>query len=306
MNIRYTSATIIGSMVLSAAALAQTQLQPGPMVETVGKRVEQPAPHKDKDAPLLSPFSAKHGQPQAKTKEEFAAYQAVTTTADPAAALKAADDFAQKYPQSDLRYILYSQLLQKAYAGNQADSVIDIGHKVLVIEPDDALALIMVATTLSETTHDTDLDKDEKFSEAMKDADKGIKNITAGTGIVVMPQMDPERLAKAKRELTAMGHASMGYIELNRQNYGLSEQHFKDAIAANPQRPDETNYMRLAVAQDKQAHYVDAMASSDKAMQLAQADNNSSVADLAKNEKDRLTKLMASAPKAATTTPPPK
>jgi tetratricopeptide (TPR) repeat protein len=100
-----------------------------------------------------------------------------------------------------------------------------------------------------------------------------------------------------------MGHAAMGYVELSRKNYALSEQHFKDAIAANPDQPDSTNYLRLAVAQDNLSHYPDAMVNIDKALQLAQSENNAVVANIAKNEKDRLTKLAATAkPKQA----PPK
>jgi tetratricopeptide (TPR) repeat protein len=245
--------------------------------------------------------SQRHGQPQAKTKEEFAAYQTAVAVADPTAALAAADDFSSKFPQSELRYVLYSTLLQKFYAADNKDKVIDTGKKVLAIEPGDAMALIMVATSLAETTHDTDLDRDEKYAEAMKDADTAAKNID--TGLVTSPQMSPDQIAAAKRELLSMAHAAMGYVELSRKNYALSEQHFKDAIAANPSQPDSTNYLRLAVAQDNLSHFTDALATIDKALELAQAENNQPVANIAKNEKDRLTKLAAAAkPKQA----PPK
>jgi len=39
------------------------------------------------------------------------------------------------------------------------------------------------------------------------------------------------------------------------------------------------------------------MTSVDKAMQLAQAENNDAIVNIAKNEKDRLTKLAATAKK---------
>jgi hypothetical protein len=41
----------------------------------------------------------RHGQPQAKTKEEFADYQTAAAVADPAEGLTAADQFAQKYTE---------------------------------------------------------------------------------------------------------------------------------------------------------------------------------------------------------------
>ncbi len=239
--------------------------------------------------------SQKHAQPQAKTKAEFDDFKAASAITDLTAALKAADDFAQKYPTSELRYVLYAQLVQKANAANQSTTLIDAGHKLLAIEPEDAMALILVANAIAESTHDTDLDQDEKYAEAMKDAAAGVKGID--TGLVVSSQIPAEQVAAAKRQLVSMGEATMGYIELNRKNYGLSEKYFKDAIAANPDQPDSTNYMRLAVAQDKQEHYADAMTSVDKALQLGQAENNEAIVNIAKNEKDRLTKLASAAKK---------
>lgn len=260
----------------------------------------QAAPAQTPPASEGKTAAQRHGAPQAKTQEELAAYNAVASQADLNAALTAADQFSEKYPQSELRYLIYAQLLQKFYTANQPAKVIDVGHKVLAIEPEDSMAKIMIATAIAETTHDTDLDQEEKYAEAMKDAESAVKDID--TGLVVQPTMPPEQVAAAKRELVSMAHAAMGYVEMNRKNYGLSEQHFKDAIAANPDQPDATNYLRLAVAQDNQKKYNDALVSVDKALELGQAQNNAQIVNIAKNEKDRLTKLAAASKPAA----PPK
>ncbi len=45
--------------------------------------------------------------PQAKTQEEFAAYKAAVALTDPAAQEKAANDFAAKFPDSELRPVVY-------------------------------------------------------------------------------------------------------------------------------------------------------------------------------------------------------
>jgi hypothetical protein len=45
---------------------------------------------------------------QAKTQPEYEAYNAAKVLTDPAALEKAADDFAVKFPDSELRPILYS------------------------------------------------------------------------------------------------------------------------------------------------------------------------------------------------------
>src|SRR4051812_40094058 len=85
------------------------------LLATTGAFCQAPAQAKGTTPPQAASSAAgltaaqRHGQPQAKTKEEFADYQTAAAVADPAAAITAADQFAQKHPQSELRYVLYSQ-----------------------------------------------------------------------------------------------------------------------------------------------------------------------------------------------------
>src|ERR1043165_3218547 len=56
--------------------------------------------------------------PQAKTTTELDAYKAAPAAGDPAARDTAADDFAAKYPDSELRIILYKQIMRNYQAAN--------------------------------------------------------------------------------------------------------------------------------------------------------------------------------------------
>jgi hypothetical protein len=51
--------------------------------------------------------------PQAKTQPEFDAYKAAAALTDPAAQEKAAADFATKFPDSELRQLLYTQVMHR-------------------------------------------------------------------------------------------------------------------------------------------------------------------------------------------------
>jgi hypothetical protein len=79
--------------------------------------------------------------PQAKTQEEYAAYNTVAAQADVAAAEIAANDFAQKFPQSELTSLLYGQLMQKYYSQNKPDKTIEMGRKTLKLDPSNPLHL---------------------------------------------------------------------------------------------------------------------------------------------------------------------
>ena len=121
---------------------------------------------------------------------------------------------------------------------------------------------------------------------------------------MVPPNVSAEQLAGLKAFLLSTAESAMGYIELNQKNYPASEQHFKAAIVAEKGDAEPMAYLRLAIAQDNQRKYAEAMANAEKALQQAEAQKNPSVASMAKNEKDRLSKLaLGAAPEPKPTAP---
>jgi tetratricopeptide (TPR) repeat protein len=225
--------------------------------------------------------------PAAKNQEEMAGYQQAAGVADPAAAEKAADDFAAKFPQSELKSLLYSNLMRRYQSANNADKTLEMAHKVLQFIPDDSVALVMAATVLAERTRDSDIDKDERYAEALKDADKAIATID--TGMMVPPGLPPEQVEQAKNTILAMAHQAAGSVALNQNQDSKAEQEFQQAITISGGNVDPLVYLRVAIAQDHQKKFAEAMANADKAVQTAGA--GSPVAALASQEVDRLKKL---------------
>ena len=80
---------------------------------------------------------------QAKTQEEYQAYQAAVANAqNPAAMEKSADDFAAKFPASDLRVLLYRAAMQSYQNAGDSPKMLNMGQKVLAIDKDDPDTLI--------------------------------------------------------------------------------------------------------------------------------------------------------------------
>jgi len=75
--------------------------------------------------------------PQAKTQPEFDAYKAAAANTDPAALEKASDDFATKFPESELRVLLYKNAMRLYQNANNADKTEAMGRKVLSFDGDD-------------------------------------------------------------------------------------------------------------------------------------------------------------------------
>src|SRR5579864_8737175 len=59
--------------------------------------------------------------PQAKTQPEFDAYKAAIALTDAAAQEKAANEFAAKFPDSELRAVLYKAVMHSYLQANNAD-----------------------------------------------------------------------------------------------------------------------------------------------------------------------------------------
>jgi len=236
--------------------------------------------------------------PQAKSKEEFDAYQAAASKPDPASAEAAVTDFAAKYPNSELRPLLYSQMMGRYQQANNADKTIEMGRKILEIDPDNPVALVMTATILAERTRESDLDRDERYAEATKDATRAMTSVD--TDLMVGPATPPEQLIGAKATIVAMVHAALGTIELNRKNDAAAETELRTATQV-PQWRDALTWLRLALAQDHQKKYAEALASANKAVELS-ADNEA-VGGLSRQERDRLLKLTGAPAPPATAGP---
>jgi tetratricopeptide (TPR) repeat protein len=246
----------------------------------------QTAPPAGQAAPATAPQGKR--PPAAKTQPEFDAYKAAMAQTDPAALEKAADDFAAKFPDSELRVLLYTAAVQRYQQANNADKMMDMGRKVLGIDPDDPAALVGVAQALAERTRDTDLDKDQRLAEAKKDAERAI--ITVDTD-VPSSGYPPEQLAAYKGFLRSEAYAILGKLASDGKNWPEAEANLRKSIDALPQQPDPVAIFRLAVALDMQNKVPEALKFANQAVDLTKDRPDSGVGKAAREEQDRLTKL---------------
>jgi len=228
---------------------------------------------------------AKH-PPQAKTQPEFDAYNKAIGLNDPAAMEAAANDFATKFPDSELRKPLYLTNL-RLYQSTNPDKTIEIGRKVLALDPDDPEALVTVASVLAERTRDTDIDKDQRLDEAMKMAKRATETINTDSDI---PAGTPQDKADAYKALVVSNaYSIMGTLSYDKGDYASAETQLRKSIDAYPPQPDPVAVLRLALTLDKQNRYPEALDIAGQAAQIAPA--STQVGELARKECDRLSQL---------------
>jgi hypothetical protein len=249
-------------------------------------------------APGAQAPPAKH-PPQAKTQPEFDAFKAASTTQDPAAVEKAADDFATKFPDSELRIILYKTAMRGYQNSNNADKMLEMGRKALTIDPDDPEALVDVAEVLTERTRDTDIDKDQRLGEARKDSERALQ--TVDTDIVFPANTPPENVQKYKDLLRSSAYSILGTLDFNQGNYTSAQTNLQKSIDAYPQQPDPVTVLRLSLALDRQNKYPEALTVANHAVDLTQ--EGTPAGNMARRERDRLVQLTGGKPAGAGTTP---
>jgi len=239
--------------------------------------------------------------PAAKTQPEFEAYKAAAGQTDPAALEKAADDFATKFPESELRTLVYTAAMQRYQQANNAGKMMDMARKVLAIDADDPAALVGVAQALAEQTRDTDLDKDQKIAEAKKDAERAL--VTVDTD-VPSSGYSQEQINGFKGFVRSEAYFILGTLSFKASNWADAEVNLRKSIDAFPQQPDTVGVFRLAVALDMQNKIPEAIKYVDQAVDLTKDRPDSGVGKAARDEKDRLTKLSGGTAPGTTATPP--
>jgi tetratricopeptide (TPR) repeat protein len=251
--------------------------------------------------------------PQAKTQPEFDAFKTASAITDPAALEKAADDFAAKFPDSELRILLYKTAMRGYQNANNADKMLDMARKCLALDPNDPEALVGVAEVLTERTRDTDLDKDQRLDEATKAAQKALQ--TVDTNVALPAGTPQEKVDQYKGLLRSTAYSVLGALDFNKNNFAGAEANFRKSVDAFPQQPDPITVLRLSLALDRQNKYPEALTFANKAVGMTQEGSNAG--SLARRERDRLVQLTGGTPAPAPagspagsaggtgTTPPP-
>ena len=277
--------TAIILAILSIAVLAAAQ-STGAAPQTPAA-ASQPAAAQGTPAPGAAAQPALKRPPQAKTQPEFDAYKVAAAATDAAALEKAADDFATKFPDSELRIILYKTDMHLYQNANSAEKTEAMGRKVIAIDPDDPDSLTVVAEVIAERTRDTDIDKDQRYADGLKMAEHALS--TVDTDVAVPPNTPQEKVDAFKSGLRAQAYSTMGTIEYNKSNFPAAQEDFQKAIDAFPSQPYAPDVLRLALSLDKQGKYEEALKVANHAVELSQ--ENTMIGGSARRERDRLLAL---------------
>jgi tetratricopeptide (TPR) repeat protein len=305
-------AVILGILSLAGATIASAATQTAqqsPAASGQPTSSQTPAQGQGQSAGQAAGQSAASGTaaapgtkrpPQAKTQPEFDAYKTAAASTDAAGLEKAADDFATKFPDSELRVLLYKNTMRLYQAANNADKTEAMGRKVLTFDGDDPEALVIVAEVIAEKTRESDIDKDQRFGEATTMAQKATQTIE--TDVQVPAGTPQDKIDAYKAMMRSQAYSIIGTIDFKKENFPSAEQNLQKSIDAYPADPDKVVILRLALTLDKEQKYPEALKVANRAVEMTQ--DNTPIGTPARHERDRLQQLTGGAAPAQTQTPP--
>ena len=300
-----------GLLMLAGMAMAQTtpsntdvRGSAGGAASQTGKTTQQVFQQKAAEgaaqAAPAPPAGGTKVAPVPKTKEEEAAMKAaIAKASDPAAFQTAVDDFAAKFPESNVRGMLYRQLMLVYEQQGNADKAYEAGRKALTFDPDDPLTLSDSAVYLASHTHDTDLDKDERLAEAKKMANEAITNIDQ---LRLSAQATAADREKYKKAVLAQAYSGLAMVEQANKNWPAAEAAYAKAIDASP---EPATMLRLGFAQRMQNKLQAASETFAKAIDAGKAAQADVVVQIAQQQKDSVDKLLATQKAAPAASAPP-
>jgi tetratricopeptide (TPR) repeat protein len=230
-------------------------------------------------------------RPQAGSEQERADFNTAYALNGAATEESAAIDFANRYPTSELRRYLYSSAMLQYQRENNPAKMLAMGERVLALDPDNPLALVLTATALADSLGDHDRDRDKKISTIKHNASRAIQAAEVGySGGTVY-----------KTTLQSMAYSALGITKLKTGDDAGAEKDLKTATELAKIRPDGYAWYHLALAQDHRKKYAAALGSVEQALQLASSDPE--LQKLAEVEHERLAGLARSPRKASPTEP---
>lgn len=233
-------------------------------------------------------------RPRARSEQERADFNTAYALTGAANEEAAAIDFANRYPASELRRYLYSSAMLQYQRENNPVKMLAMGERVLALDPDNPLALVLTATALADSLGDHDRDRDKKVSTIKHNATRAIQAAEAGYS------GESDGAAVYKTTLQSMAYAALGIAKLKTGDDAGAEKDLKMATELAKFRPDGHTWYHLALAQDHRKKYVAALGSVEQALQLASSDPE--LQKLAEVEHERLAGL-AKGPRNAPTGP---
>lgn len=217
----------------------------------------QPLPPANGAAPADAPAAA--AAPAGPSKEEVEAVQKIQQATDPDARMKASDEFALKFPTSNLRGYVFTMAGEAAQNKRDAGKAKFYYEEAIKADPNSDYAMIMLGFEIAQGVGENDLDKKPKLDQAQAYVDKGMDLVSKRTK---EPNETPQQFEESKKDDMARGHMALGMIKMGNKQDAEAGKEF--LLAADGAHPDVMNLIRAGMAFNNAKQFDEANKALDK------------------------------------------
>ena len=198
-----------------------------------------------------------------KSQKEQQAILAVQVAKDADERIKAIENVLTNFADTEFKTVLLQMAIQTEEQKNDYTQMVFYGERLLKADPNNAFALVTLASETARHTRENDLDKDEQLSKVDKWAKAGIE---ATKTMPKMPATETdEDLDKDRKSLQAQGYVALGMADSLRKNSDGAITNYKESLAVEPV-PNAATYVRLAQVYMTAGKLDDANYTLDKAL----------------------------------------
>lgn len=195
-------------------------------------------------------------QAPAPAESDISLFQQIIQAGDSASRLALVEKFLAAHPQSPYRAHVLVAAAEAHRMKNDFEKAIEMGDKALAVDPGNAVALLLVAESLSEGTKPEQADFQERLTKAQDYSQRALLAIP----VLFTPERrsaaaSPEEFDLREDFFESMAHATIGYVHFRREELPAAEQELKLATDLNQLRPNAVDFDRLGVAQLKQKKF---------------------------------------------------
>jgi tetratricopeptide (TPR) repeat protein len=239
--------------------------------------------------------------PRVTNRQEMEDFKAAENVTGANSAEIAANDFAAKYPASQLRIYLYSRAMYAYQAENNPPKLLAMAQSVLAIDPDHPVALVLTAYVLADGMEDGDVDRNRKVEEIKRSGNRAIKVLGSSAPLPLSATAEQQPLYRTT--LQSMAYSALGMMKLKTGDDAGAEKDLLMAAGLPQAHPDAYLWYHLALAQDHRKKYAAALSSVNQALQLSSS--NPDLQRMAEIEHDRLSGVSRGRTEGTTGTEPP-
>ena len=207
-------------------------------------------------------------QPKPKSQKELDALLAIQNATTPDARIDAVEKLLTNFADTEFKPMALQIAAQSAQQKNDFEKMVIYSERTLEADPNNYVAMLMLANGYALRTREFDLDKEEKLAKADGYANKAMEVLK--TAEKPNPQITDEQWTAAKKDLYSQAHEALGTANMVRKKYDAAIAEFNESVTMAA-TPDPATYVRLANAYDEAGKYDLAISTADKVLAIADA-----------------------------------